>query len=251
MAEIQLALFRVQGFDWNSLDERQRGEVAAAFGNGPIRGSATRRYGFVKPNHLNGAIWGQFAHQTSEQLTDYRSTGGVPEQVSGETLTYEHYWYIVWLDSLMVLLQQRRLPQTKDLTNSEVARDFEECLSQIFIPVTGQLVSMNQVEEAPTEDGVRELFSSGRVLRLRVSGLGGRRVPPEIDLTNPRPDANGVLHEYVDHDFARGIGEVTMRADESDPAADVSKSFYAKGVVAAGIVEEVSADLDGTTVLRV
>jgi hypothetical protein len=230
------------------LDDAQRAEAVAAFGRGPFRGPPTRQYGFVKPNHLDGAIWGLFAHQTSEQLTDYRPTGSEPEQVSGATLTYEHYWYIVWLDSLMVLLQQRRLPQTKDLTNLEVARDFEEALTQIFLPVTGQLVAMSPVEEAPNEEGVRELFSTGRIFRLRVSALAGRRVPVETDLTNPRPDANGVLHEYVDHDFARGVGEVTMRADENDPAADISKSFYAKGIVAAGIVEEVSADLDGTTV---
>ena len=207
-----------------------------------------RQYGFVKPNHLEGAIWGLFAHQTSEQLTDYRTTGSEPEQVPGATLTYEHYWYIVWLDSMVALLQLRRLPQTKDLTNQEVARDFEEAVRQAFIPVTGQLVVMELVEEAPNEDGVRELFATGRVFRLRVSALAGKRVPAEMDLTNPRPDANGVLHEYVDHDFARGVGEVTMRADENDPAADISKSFYAKGIVAAGTVEEVAADVDGTTV---
>jgi hypothetical protein len=251
VTEAQLGLFRVDGYSWDQLDFEERDQFVTGFLTGTFRGKPGRLYGIPNSVRAEDSVWGRFAHQTNETLTDYRPTALGTEPFSTEALTYEHYWFVMWFDLNVCALQQRRLPRTKDLTNQEVARDFEEALSQASIPVTGRLVGLRPYDDATNEAELLELIHSGRVLRIRVGSLAGRSVPAGVDLTNPRPDANGILHEYVDHDYRSGVSEVSVRVAPEDPGADAKLSFYAKAALATGILEEVEVDVGGRTIRRV
>jgi hypothetical protein len=194
---------------------------------------------------------GTFAHQTSDIVTDYRQTSSGVERVQGEVATFENYAFIVWFADEIVALQRRRLPATKSLTTEDVERDFQRYLSDAVLPLTNKFVVLRPFAEESNEDDVRELLHGGRVVRLRVGNLAGRVVPDGVDLTNPRPEADEILHEYMNYDLGQGVNEVTLQADPKREDADVAKSFYAKGLLASGTLEEVEAVIGGRRVRQV
>jgi hypothetical protein len=250
VAEIQLGIYRLTGYDWGSMSDSARRSLIDTFIGFGFAGPPGRQYGVPNPQ-VDGAIaWGRFAHQTSELLMDYVHGPAGDEQVPREELTYEHYWYAISFEAATALIQQRRLPSTKDLSNQEVLRSFEEVISQAVVRVTGRLAGLIPLEVDQPEESLRELLGVGRVLKLRVTGLAGRRVPDSVDLTNPDPDVNGVLHDYMNFDYGVGVSDVTLAASEDDPDADVRRSFYAKAVVATGRVTEVEAEVDGVRIKR-
>lgn len=251
MAAIQLALFRTDGLPGERADHDVLDVIAARLLTASIGGQLGGRYGFWLPQRAGNIVFGSFAHETSEAITDYRPTDNGLEQVLSATNTFEHYAFAVALDVQIALLQRRRLPQTKALTNQEVIGDFATYLDDAVRPLTNRFVGLRPFEEEMAEEEVRELLGAGRVIRLRVGRLAHRRVPDEIDLTNPRPDANGVLHEYVNHDFDRNVSEVTLQAAEDDSDASVANSFYAKGALAAGRLEEVEVVIGARVERRV
>jgi hypothetical protein len=205
----------------------------------PFGGQPGTRYGFWRPQRAGHVVFGAFAHETSEAITDYRPRDNGVEQVLSATNTFEHYAFVIALDEQVALLQRRRLPQTKALTNQEVVRDFATYLDDAIRPLTDRFVGLRPFEDEIAEQDVRELLGAGRVIRLRVGQLARRRVPDGVDLTNPDPDAQGVLHTYMNHEFERNISEVMLQADPNDASADVARSFYAKGALATGRLEEV------------
>lgn len=250
MALIQLALYRLLGLDWAVLRDDQRDGILGQLVSEGTLGHEGDRYGFLRPRASGAVVLGQFIHQTAETLTDFLPTLSGLQEVEKEIYTFERYWAVVWAGAGVAGLQRRRLPATKTLTTQDVERDFANLVSQAALAHTNRFVSLRPFEE-PSDGDVRDLLDNGRVMTLRVAGLSGRIVPPDVDLTNPRPDANEVLHEYMDYDLGRGVNEVTLKADPTLPDANVAKSFYAKGLAAAGSVEEVEAYVDGQRVRRV
>jgi hypothetical protein len=251
VAAIQLALFRTDGLPGDRVAQHQIDLIAARLLTASFSGQPGSRYGFWRPQRTSNIVFGSFAHETSEAITDYRSTNEGVEQVLSATNTFEHYAFVAAVDEQIALLQRRRLPQTKALTNQEVIRDFALYLDEAVRPVTNRFVGLRPFEEDMAEEEVRELLGAGRVIRLRVGQLAHRRVPDDVDLTNPDPDAQGVLHTYVNHDFERNVSEVTLQANVGDASANVSNSFYAKGALAAGRLEEVEVVIDDRIERRV
>ncbi len=238
MAPIQLALFHAEGLP-RRRDARRLDAVAQRLLRPGLGGQPGNRFGVWRPQRTGDIVFGAFAHETSDAITQYRATDQGLEQLLSAADTFEHYAYVLAIDEQIALLQRRRLPQTKSLTNQQVIRDFGEYLDTVVRPVTDRFVGLRPFEEEMAEEEVRELLGAGRVIRIRIGRLAHRRVPDNVDLTNPDPDAQGVLHTYLNHDFDRNVSEVTLLADEDDASANVTDSFYAKGALAAGRLEEV------------
>jgi hypothetical protein len=251
MAEIQLALYRLSGIDWPRLDVGLRDELLRRFLGRGILGEEGRRFGLWQPRQFGSSVVGTFAHQTTESLTDYRETPSGLERVQADVPTFENYAFVIWFAEEIVALQRRRLPATKTLTTEEVERDFQRYVSDAALGITNRFVTMRPFAEESNEENVRELLTGGRVLRIRVGNLAGKSVPDVVDLTNPRPDADGILHEYMNYDLRRGVNEVTIQADPGQEDADVSSSFYAKGVLASGTLEEAEVVIAGRRVRQV
>lgn len=105
MADIQLALYHLEGYEATQLKPSELQGIVDAFAVPALYGIPGEQFGLWQPQVSGQTVWGRFIHQTSEALTDYRPTDQGVEQVPGEAWTFEHYWFVVWFDSQVVLLE--------------------------------------------------------------------------------------------------------------------------------------------------
>ena len=127
MGETPFKLKNMVGFDWDSLDARQREDLVKRIFEFPLIGEAPNRFGFVKCQRINESqIYGYFTHEFEAERHKYNEQK-IEEKYKDRP--YEDFFFILLFDSGLCLLQSRKI---KEISIATIEERFTDALKSIF-----------------------------------------------------------------------------------------------------------------------
>lgn len=196
MEEIPFKLKDMVGFDWDSLDARQREDLITLIFEFPLMGEEPNRFGFVKCRRITESqIYGYFAQEVEVDRHRYNNQKKEEEH---KDIYSEDFFSILLFDRGLCLLQSRKI---KEISIATIEERFTDALKRIFEKIGATFYSLEDyILKREKEDFIR-IFSTENIVSLKVDSLKGRIIPEDFKIFNPELEKDRLFRAYLNDDF--------------------------------------------------
>ena len=196
MEETPFKLKKMVGFDWDSLDARQREDLIKLIFEFPLMGEEPNRFGFVKCQRINESqIYGYFAQEVEVGRHRYNNQKKEEEH---KDIYSEDFFFILLFDSGLCLLQSRKI---KEITIATIEERFTDVLKSIFEKVGATFYYLEDHSLKREKEDFIKIFSTENIVSLKVDSLKGRIIPEDFKIFNPELEKDRIIRAYLNDDF--------------------------------------------------
>ena len=209
MEETPFKLKGMVGFDWDSLDARQREDLVKRIFEFPLIGEAPNRFGFVKCQRINESqIYGYFTQEFEAERHKYNEQ---KKEEKYKDRPYEDFFFILLFDRGLCLLQSRKI---KEISIATIEERFTDALKSIFEKVGATFYRLEDyILKREKEDFIR-IFNTENIVSLKINSLKRRIIPKDFKILNPDFEKDPIIRAYLNDDF-RHLDKLSVSTNRS------------------------------------
>jgi hypothetical protein len=218
--------------------------------------AGNQRIGIVKSTKYKNMIGGYFANEGQKRAIWYNDE---KEEIEPKPyFSFEHLFFVVFFDTMQILIQSRNIYDYSDLTLSLIRNNLLFHLRDIFrisgVFVPGRNIEIEDAGVSTTYEEMYATFTSLKnISEIEITNLYEATLPgredPRYKLFNPREEWTEITWGAIGETLKKGLDSVKMTAND-DPNATL-KSPIPKAFAAAGNIERIKGnDAEDKIIIR-